>query len=175
MAGKSAARARKACLWDREVGGLVASGESHVGHLVEYLPDAPRCPWRTPSPRGPSGGRLIRPKDPRMPKAAPTKIIQARGRRPPSGCQSPKGRPVRRGTPLESLTPPRPLPSTAKARTSLAESDGERPHSWVREDAFLTTTRLPGRRGIRGGIRGPRTEHRLPFGELARRQWRASG
>ena len=47
-------------------GGLVASGESHVGHLVEYLPDAPRCPWCA----WPSGGRLTRPRDPRMPKPA---------------------------------------------------------------------------------------------------------
>src|ERR671912_2489504 len=83
--------------------GLVESGEPHVGHLVEYLPDAPRCPWCALPPRGPSGGRLTRPRDPRMPKAAPTKTIQARGGGPPSGCQSPNGRPVLRGTPLAAM------------------------------------------------------------------------
>jgi hypothetical protein len=80
----------------------VASGESHAGHLVEYLPDAPRCPWCAPSPRGPSGGRLTRPRDRRMPKAAPTKIIHARGGGPPSGCQSPNGR-CGVGLPLRAL------------------------------------------------------------------------
>lgn len=174
MAVKSAARARKARPWDREVG---ASGVRRV---------ARRAPGRIPAGRSPvslvravaEGGRRVAGslgpgsdgcRKPRQQK------LSRRGGGPPSGCQSPNGRPVRRGTPLESLTSPRPLPSTVKVRTSLAESDGGRPLSWVREDAFLTTTRPPGRGGIRGGIRGPRTEHRLPFGESSRRQWRTGG